>query len=422
MEDCVLQAISDISEGKSTEPVIDALYLKIESLHDDLGNDDEALKWFNLYRPAFSAPLTPPPSDLRPTPLGGQSIHYDLNCLSMTFGMTGGLVSPPQSCYNSPALPITSPSASNLALFSPSRVVKPRDLPDSTDYSSLASLLLSSSLSDLPEDEEKANASKKSLSEPPEDEDFEMKKSTSEEEEEEEDDPMIVFEKKSSRDSLEEEEEGSPMIVPEKSSGDEGEEEEVVPEKKSSEDVLEEEEEEEEGDPVVVPEKKSSEDSSEEDEEEEEGDPIVVPEKKSSEDLLEDEEEEEESDPIVVPKKMSLEDSLEEEEEEDPINVTEKKSLEDLSEDEEGGPMAGTRSNGSPPDFLDNGEGDAMNVDADFSVQMVAAFEPRRSSRNALMKDKLSFKLLSPPKVTKSKAPAKPTPRMVLLHVSVQIL
>jgi hypothetical protein len=85
LEDCVLQAIFDISEGMSTEPVIDALFLKIESLQDDLGKDDEALKWFDLYRPAFSTPLTPPPSELRPTPLAGQSIHYDFNHLSNDF-------------------------------------------------------------------------------------------------------------------------------------------------------------------------------------------------------------------------------------------------------------------------------------------------------------------------------------------------
>ena len=41
----------------------------------------------------------------------------------MTFCMTGGLISPPQSCYNSPAL----------AAFLPSQFVKPRVLHDSTE-------------------------------------------------------------------------------------------------------------------------------------------------------------------------------------------------------------------------------------------------------------------------------------------------
>jgi hypothetical protein len=81
----VLQAIIDISEGKSTEPVIDALHLQIESLQDDLGNNVEALNWFNLSRPASSAPLTPPPSVLRPILLPGESIHYNFNPLYNDF-------------------------------------------------------------------------------------------------------------------------------------------------------------------------------------------------------------------------------------------------------------------------------------------------------------------------------------------------
>ena len=64
----MLQALFDISEGKSTEPVIDALYVHIKSLEKDLGNDDEALNWFNLSGQTFSAPLTP---EVRPTPLAG---------------------------------------------------------------------------------------------------------------------------------------------------------------------------------------------------------------------------------------------------------------------------------------------------------------------------------------------------------------
>ena len=71
LENCVLEAIFDISEGKSFEPVIDALHIQIESLQKDLVNDNEALNWFNLSKPAFSAPLTPPPSVFCPTPLAG---------------------------------------------------------------------------------------------------------------------------------------------------------------------------------------------------------------------------------------------------------------------------------------------------------------------------------------------------------------
>lgn len=85
LEDCVLQAIFDISEGKSSEPVIDGVHFQMESLQKDLENDDEALNWFNLSRPAFSAPLTPPQSDFRPIPLAGQCIQSNYNSLSNDF-------------------------------------------------------------------------------------------------------------------------------------------------------------------------------------------------------------------------------------------------------------------------------------------------------------------------------------------------
>ena len=44
----MLEAISDLTEGKLTHPVIDALYCKIELLQRDLEKDDEAMNWFNL--------------------------------------------------------------------------------------------------------------------------------------------------------------------------------------------------------------------------------------------------------------------------------------------------------------------------------------------------------------------------------------
>ena len=65
----MLEAICDICSGKVTETVVNALYLRIELLENDLRNDQEALNWFDVSTPAFSAPLTPP---LRPTLLPGQ--------------------------------------------------------------------------------------------------------------------------------------------------------------------------------------------------------------------------------------------------------------------------------------------------------------------------------------------------------------
>ena len=55
----MLEAISDLMEEKSTHPVIDALYCKIESLQRDLENDNEAMNWFNLSGLASFDPQTP---------------------------------------------------------------------------------------------------------------------------------------------------------------------------------------------------------------------------------------------------------------------------------------------------------------------------------------------------------------------------
>jgi hypothetical protein len=74
LEDSVIRAILDISQGISTEAVLDTLYHQIELLQKDLAIDHEALDWFNLSRPAFSAPLTPP---VGPIPLPGVSIYLD---------------------------------------------------------------------------------------------------------------------------------------------------------------------------------------------------------------------------------------------------------------------------------------------------------------------------------------------------------
>ena len=53
LEDRVLEAIFDISEGKSTESVVDALNCQVKALHKDLVNDKNALKWFHLSSPAI---------------------------------------------------------------------------------------------------------------------------------------------------------------------------------------------------------------------------------------------------------------------------------------------------------------------------------------------------------------------------------
>lgn len=68
LEDCVLQAIVGVLEGRSLEEALDAVYSQIQSLEDDLNEDEEALNWFNLSEPATSAPLTPPPSEIPSTP------------------------------------------------------------------------------------------------------------------------------------------------------------------------------------------------------------------------------------------------------------------------------------------------------------------------------------------------------------------
>jgi hypothetical protein len=68
LEDHVLQAIIDISEGKSRDESIGALYSLILPLEKDLENDDNALNWFNLSKTATSIPSTPTPSDFPSMP------------------------------------------------------------------------------------------------------------------------------------------------------------------------------------------------------------------------------------------------------------------------------------------------------------------------------------------------------------------
>ena len=46
LEDCVLQAIISISEGKSREYAMDTLYYELFSMEKDLAKNNEALTWF----------------------------------------------------------------------------------------------------------------------------------------------------------------------------------------------------------------------------------------------------------------------------------------------------------------------------------------------------------------------------------------
>lgn len=71
LENRILQAIIDVSKGISTEAAIDALHSQIQSLMEDLGQDEEALKWFDL-RLELEIPIpTPEPSEIPKTPLLG---------------------------------------------------------------------------------------------------------------------------------------------------------------------------------------------------------------------------------------------------------------------------------------------------------------------------------------------------------------
>jgi hypothetical protein len=74
LEDFVLRAIINISEGKSSEDVIDALSLQIQSLENDLDGNDEALTWFNLATVTIQTTSTPPSTEFPSTPLPGMSI------------------------------------------------------------------------------------------------------------------------------------------------------------------------------------------------------------------------------------------------------------------------------------------------------------------------------------------------------------
>ena len=79
----MLEAISDLMEGKLAHPVIDALYCKIELLQRDLENDNEAMNWFNLSGLTSFDPQTPQVC-LAPSFAGQFFFQFLIVCL-MTF-------------------------------------------------------------------------------------------------------------------------------------------------------------------------------------------------------------------------------------------------------------------------------------------------------------------------------------------------
>jgi hypothetical protein len=62
LEDCVIQAIISISEGKLRENAMETLYSQLLSLEKDLVNDSKALAWFRLATASSATPSTPRPS------------------------------------------------------------------------------------------------------------------------------------------------------------------------------------------------------------------------------------------------------------------------------------------------------------------------------------------------------------------------
>jgi hypothetical protein len=75
LEDCVLEAIVAISEGKPRENAMQNLYSNLTGLEKALIDDKDALTWFNLSKDDIVSPSTLPPSTLRPsTPPAGSSV------------------------------------------------------------------------------------------------------------------------------------------------------------------------------------------------------------------------------------------------------------------------------------------------------------------------------------------------------------
>jgi hypothetical protein len=72
LEDCVLEAIVAISEGKPRENAMKMLYSELMRLEKALVDDEDALGWFNLLKDDIVTTSTLPPS----TPSAGSSILF----------------------------------------------------------------------------------------------------------------------------------------------------------------------------------------------------------------------------------------------------------------------------------------------------------------------------------------------------------
>jgi hypothetical protein len=84
LEDCVLEGIISISEGKPLEEAMQTLHSQISSSMADLCKDDEAMSWFNLSNNVFAVQSTPLPSEIPSTPLGREFFSFHL-FLFLTF-------------------------------------------------------------------------------------------------------------------------------------------------------------------------------------------------------------------------------------------------------------------------------------------------------------------------------------------------
>jgi hypothetical protein len=224
LEDCVLEAIIDILARKATQGAVDALYYQIQSLEKDLATNKQALKWFELFPSPSSAPLK---NAIRRPSLAGLFLAFHLSVLDylMTFHITDKLFSPPQSCSNSPAAPLTSLATLHLANFVASPLVYHTDLLQSTQHSVDEVKCRDNHIFTEDEDEgptndrlsSKASAQEKKEGEVSEEEEEEGKTSVEKEEEwemlaEEDEGKGSVEEEEESVVSVEEEEEGEASV------------------------------------------------------------------------------------------------------------------------------------------------------------------------------------------------------------------
>lgn len=337
----------------------------------------------------------------------------------MTFRIILGLVSPPQSCSNSPSVPVTSLAALNLASFAPSPTFKPRNLPGDEveqphkpDGSSKSGSMPRSRSCSL------TSSSSSSLSDPPElvakvtamldagmitplgiEEEKEADVDMSEKEGE-----TVVSSEKEEETAVSSEEEKA-VSSPERK-GDEGK---VSMQEEGEMEVSEEQEDE--GDSSV----------------QEEGEADVA-EKQGEEDVSMQEEGEvdasEEEGEVDASEEEKEGDSSYEEEDSESSIIADNKSVAGSAEDGKGEPMGGVESNHLPPESSDNQAGDAMDIDP---AEPVKPTPPRRSARNASLEDKVYTESVALEKETKTKrnpkvrSQPKSTLRL-LLDVSLQML